>query len=136
MGLFNLFKKQIKEPEWISRLPKEYVELILSEIKSNPQACNLDELPQGIGKFGLVSTNPIPVYGIPSNEIYLKKLLFKNGERFRWRRVGSMNENIIEKPIDEYELFDLQGDRICFLYISPYHWKTSMKAPEGFKIIR
>jgi hypothetical protein len=135
MGIFNFFKKEEKENDWISKIPKNIAEIILQDIKTNPQACSVDEIPQGYGKFGLEKTNPIPVYGVPSNETYLTSLRTKNGERLRWRRVGSIEISNIVKPIDEYEIFNAEGNTIAFIYLSPYHWKTSKKAPEGFKII-
>jgi hypothetical protein len=135
MGLFSIFKKEPKQPDWISLIPKEMVEMMLSEIKRNPQACSQDEIPQGVGKFGLVDTNPIPVYGVPSNEIYLSRLKRSNGDNIRWRRIGSHEVNNITKPIDKYEIFDLKGNTIGYIFLNPYHWKISEKAPEGFKLV-
>ena len=128
MGLLDFFSKQPKEPDWATLLPKEIADIMLSEIKSNPQACSLDELPFGTGLFGIERTNPIPVYGVPENEKYLSKLRLHNGERVRWRRVGSLQVKSIERPIDEYEIFNLRGDTITFLYLSPYHLKTGNSA--------
>lgn len=135
MGLFSFLKKETKQPDWVSGLPKEFADMLLSEIKGNPQACSLDEIPQGFGNFGLSETNPVPVYGVPSNEIYLSRLRRKNGETFRWRRIKSKEVHNITKPIDEYELFDVKGNTIGHLYICPYHWKISNKAPEGFVLV-
>lgn len=133
MGLFDFFKKNNKQPDWVSKLPKEMVDLLLREIKSNPQACSLDEIPQGFGEFGLEVTNPIPVYGVPSNEIYLSRLVLRDNSVIRWRRVGSMEVPNIIKPIDKYEIFSQNGDTFGFIYISPYHWKISNKYPNEFK---
>ena len=135
MGLFDFFKKQPNEADWMSMLPKEFADALLMEIKNNPQACNLDEIPQGVGRFGLVPTNPVPVYGIPSSQIYLHKLRDRAGERLRWRRNGSFDVNNIAKKVDEYEIYDFSGDVLTTIYISPYHWKTSSKAPAGFKYV-
>jgi len=75
MGLFDFFKKEEeKQPEWLSMIPKEMANMFLSEIENNPQACKLDEIPQGTGNFGLDKTNPVPVYGVPENEKYLSEL--------------------------------------------------------------
>mgnify|MGYP005870141117 CR=1 FL=1 len=108
--------------------------MLLREIKTNPQACCLDEIPEGKGRFGLDQSNPVPVFGIPSNEVYLKRLSIRGGGSIQWRRVHSIQDSIIEKSIDEYEIFDGNGDAITFIYISPYHLKISNKAPEGFEI--
>tara|TARA_R110002124_G_scaffold284345_2_gene461449 strand:- start:534 stop:1274 length:741 start_codon:yes stop_codon:yes gene_type:complete len=139
MGLFDFFKsssdKPRKENDWVSSLPPEIADQILQEIKSNPQACNFDEIPQGIGVFGHERTNPIPTYGLPSNELYLKSLRNKFGERLIWRRKQSVKVNNIVKPVDQYEIFSIEGDTIANLFLSPYHWKTSEKAPKGFKMV-
>lgn len=136
MKLLNLFSiKKTNDPFGYLGIPRELIKLIISEIKSNPQACTEDVIPQGIGKFGLTETNPVPVHGIPSNEIYLSRLRRNNGERIRWRRLGHVTNEIIFSPVDKYEIFDMKGNTISYIYISPYHWKTSNKAPEGFKII-
>jgi hypothetical protein len=136
MGLFDFFRKKpaAKEADWIHRLPAAMVQGMLHEIKSNPQACSLDEIPQGSGLFGRVATNPVPVYGIPSNETYLHRLRNSAGERLRWRRMGSINVANIVSKVDEYEIFDYQGNVVAHVYISPYHWKTSDKPVHGFTI--
>jgi hypothetical protein len=78
----------------------------------------------------------VPVFGVPSNEQYLSKLRFKNGERIRWRRNGSLTIDSIWGPIDEYDIFNMKGDTVCQFYISPYHLRTSQKAPEGFVLVK
>lgn len=135
MGFFDFFKPKKVEPpqeDWTTMFPKEIVDGLLDEIKSNPQACRTDEISQGIGEFGLEKTNPIPVYGIPSNESYLQSLRTSNGEVLRYRRTGSIEVDNINKRVDEYEIFNFQGETIAFIYISPYHWTTSKKSPIGF----
>lgn len=137
MGLFDFLKikksNQLKE-DWTKTFPKEIVEKFLSEIKDNSQACRIDEIPDGIGEFGLEKTNPIPTYGIPSSQEYLHSLRTINGEVLRYRRTGSINVDNINKPVDEYEIFNFQGETIAFIYISPYHWATSSKPPIGFYV--
>jgi hypothetical protein len=136
MGLFDRFNKQEpKVDDWLSKMPKEFTEMMLEKIKSNPQACSLDEIPQGIGRFGLDKTNPIPVYGLPSNNTYLQSLRTQNGELLRFRRNGSIDVSNIVNLVDEYEIYNSSGDIIAILYLSSYHWKTSRKAPQGFRIL-
>lgn len=125
-----------RKPYWISTYPKETADLIPMMINANPQACKDDVIPQGYGEFGLTSTNPIPVYGIPENEDYLSKLRLQNGEKIFWERVGSVSADNINEPIDKYLIKNHNGKKITYLYISPYHLNTSMKAPKGFKILR
>jgi hypothetical protein len=136
MGLFNIFKKQNPQKDsWVSTMPKEVVDRLLKEIKSNPQACNLDKIPQGFGLFGLEKTNPIPIYGLPENEDYLHSLRTLKGSLVGFRRNGCIEVGNIVKPFDEYEIYNSTGDTIAKLYLSPYHWKTSKKSPRGFKLI-
>ena len=136
MGFLNLFKfkKKSLEKNWTSLAPKEIVEGMLNEIKNNPQACNSDNIPQGFGEFGLEKTNPIPTFGIPSNQSYLHSLRTLNGEILRYRRNGSIEVDNINKRIDEFEIYNYAGEVIAYLYLSPYHWITSKKAPIGFYI--
>lgn len=135
MGLFDFFKNkpQIQLSfDWTKAVPKEFVDWHLSEINSNPQATKSDIISDGNGEFGLEKTNPIPTYGIPSKTAYLNSLRTKNGEIIGYRRTGSFEVDNIKKPVDEYEIFNFQGETIAFLYFSAYHWKTSIKSPLGF----
>jgi tetratricopeptide (TPR) repeat protein len=95
-----------------------------------------DELPIGFGEFGRCMTNPIPVRGIASNEVYLRKLVTKDNKKIKWERIGSQISEVkgIDKPIDIYEVFTEDRKESEILYIFPYNRKTSNKAPEGFKI--
>lgn len=91
-----------------------------------------DTIPEGYGEFGRDITNPIPIHGIPENEVYLKKLRLYNGSKISWTRIGSCSSPNIKHLIDDYEIFDNNGEKICELYLCPYHKKTSNKAPKGF----
>ena len=106
--------------------------MIVMGIISNPDACDQDEIPGAIGEFGLNKTNPVPVYGIASNEIYLKGLKTEFGENITWTRKGSILIDEIQKEIDEYLIYNENGKYLTTIYISPYHWKTSKKIPKGF----
>ena len=134
--MFAFFKKKPTEIDWPSKVPTEIAVKFLNEIKTNSQACRTtDQIPNAKGPFGLSSSNPVPVYGIPSNEIYLGRLRMPNGDLLRWRRLQSISHENIEKSIDDYEIFDRSGATIAHIYISAYHWRTSLKPPAGFKII-
>ena len=113
-------------------LDENLLVMIVQGIASNPQASNTSSIKEGKGEFGLSKTNPIPVYGIPSNEIYLKQLKTNLGGKITWKRKGSIKVKEIEKEIDEYLIFDEKGKKIATFFISPYHWKTSKKFPKGF----
>jgi hypothetical protein len=124
-----------KELDWISKMPKEFAQLLLQQIKLNPQATVTDEIYGMVGEFGLEPSNPVPVYGVPSNEVYLGRLRTLDGMPIKWERVGSMRHNSIYEPIDNYNIFNSTGNKITNIYISPYHLHTSLKAPKGFKIV-
>jgi hypothetical protein len=124
-----------KELDWVSMMPKEFAQLLLQQIKSNPQATVTDEIYGTVGEFGLDPTNPVPVYGIPNNDVYLGRLRTLDGMPIKWDRVGSIQINGIYEPIDNYNAFDSKGNKIANIYISPYHLHTSLKAPKGFKMV-
>jgi hypothetical protein len=137
MRLLNFFRKVIKKSvssDWTNEFPKDIVEPLLAEIKDNNQATSENSIKEGFGEFGLEKTNPIPVFGIPSNDKYLKLLRSNNDEILSYRRTGSILVENISKRVDEYEVFNVKGDTIAFIYISPYHWQTSQQAPVGFYI--
>jgi len=94
---------------------------------------DLDEIPGGYGEFGLTKTNPVPVKGIISNEIYLKRLRAPEGNPITWKRLGSTGAPNIEESIDIYEIKNSYGQVISTIYISPYHKRISNKAPRGFR---
>lgn len=98
--------------------------------------CTSDEIPCGTGEYGLCASNPIPVKGIPSSEIYLSRLRLENGEKIKWNRLFSTRSNNINGPIDMYVIETISGKEICKIYISPYQSITSNKAPKGFKIVK
>jgi hypothetical protein len=124
-----------KELDWASMMPKEFAQLCLQQIKSNPQATVTDEIYGTVGEFGLDPSNPVPVYGVPSNEVYLGRLRTLDGMPVKWERVGSMQHDSIYELIDNYNIFNSTGNKITNIYISPYHLHTSLKAPKGFKIV-
>ena len=113
-------------------LDENLLVMVVQGIVSNPQASDKPSIKEGKGEFGLSKTNPIPVYGIPSNEIYLKQLKTNLGGKITWKRKGSIKVKGIEKEIDEYLIYDEKGKKIATFFISPYHWKTSKKLPKGF----
>ncbi len=131
--MIDMNRTRREKPSWYHFLPRDIADLHLSEIESNPQASTSGEIISGFGIFGLEPTNPIPVNGIPMNELYLSNLCSQNNSAIKWRRVGSIEVKNISKPVDKYEIFEKKGNTICFIYLSPYHWKTSEKCPEGFK---
>ena len=134
--------EKIKEQiEKILKLQKEeqkrnniHSDLTKHLVSGNKQATSSDEIPEGIGEFGLTVTNPVPVKGLANNRIYLDKLRTVEGAAIEYERLGSTKTQNIEKPIDIYKIF-INDIFITKVYISPYHKKTSMKAPKGFQLI-
>lgn len=127
---------------------------------SNPDACKADEIPKGIGKFGLVKTNPIPVYGIDNVPNYMEQLRYKYTSQkgivlyypIQYKRTidsdnseegtsisdssdteASTSADNIGDYIDVYNIYSFDGERkLAKFYLHSYHWKTSVKVPEGF----
>jgi len=110
---------------------KEYNELL---DKLNINGTDKDEIPGGKGRFGLDVTNPIPTRGIYGSNNYLKKLIDIDGNSVSSSRLSSTFSPNIKNPIDIYEIRDKDNIVKAKLFISPYHKKTSSKAPEGFML--
>jgi hypothetical protein len=125
---------KIEIEDWLNTYPEDLANQMINEILDNPQASFQDEISQGLGRFGLDPTNPIPIFGVPNNRIYLYKLRLGNGEKITWRRMGSLTVSNIEFPVDEYAVHSTIGYRVTKLYLSSYHLKTSNKAPDGFML--
>jgi hypothetical protein len=95
-----------------------------------------DEIPEGIGEFGLEKTNPIPVNGITSAQFYLNLLRTTDNKTIKFVRKGSVDVDNISQPVDIYEVFPFDDEEDNeFLYISIYHKRRSEKAPKGFYIV-
>ena len=75
MGFFDLFKKKKERTLYdeLMDIPgmKEQIELFEIMSEANKGGCTTDEMPEGIGEFGLVPTNPIPVNTIQGSILYL-----------------------------------------------------------------
>ena len=102
---------------------------------SDSCGCDLDEIPGGLGEFGLDPTNPIPVRGVASNKIYLNEIRTANGQKIEYKRNVSLKVPNIVGNIDEYEISQ-SGQFLCKLYVSPYHQKISQRPPKGFILIQ
>ncbi len=129
MGLFDFFggKKRKEEKEAMEMLAL-YMQ---HQFDSRQGSVDTDELPNGIGPFGLVKTNPIPTRNVNGSNDYLSRLRTMRGSRVESRRVGSTGaEEITNGMIDIY-VVSADGQEAT-LYICPYHKRTSGKAPDGF----
>jgi hypothetical protein len=128
-------------------------------ISNNLNATKEDIIPEGIGEFGIEKSNPIPIYGIDNIENYFSTLRYID-ESGKWLPVTYLrtNENDqsklgtskptqeglsystsaenIGENIDVYNIYTFDGkNKLAKLFIHCYHWKNSLKAPAGFKLI-
>lgn len=88
----------------------------------------VDQLPNGLGRFGLDEGNPIPVNGAIGELAYLSRLETNQGERLLFHRVGSIN------LIDIFEAVTYSGSEWYIFYVDLYHPRRSRIAPPGFKM--
>lgn len=89
-----------------------------------------DQIPGAVGEFGLDVNNPIPVKSVLGAIEYLESLTFSDGSKVKYVRVGSMSSAYIKHPVDAYELSRDSGDKVCTIYLSPYHKRNSRKKPD------
>jgi len=102
-------------------------------VRANPQLCETTDAITGApGEFGLAVTNPVPVAGIPAEREYLGRLRTPAGAAVQWQREGSTEVPEVAYPVDIYQVYDYAGQPLTRIYISPYHLRTSRRAPEGF----
>ncbi len=94
MGFFDLFKKKKERTLYdeLMDIPgmKEQKELFDIMSEANKGGCTTDEMPEGIGEFGLVPTNPIPVNTVQGSILYLGGLRAMDGTRVNNKRLGSL----------------------------------------------
>jgi hypothetical protein len=91
-----------------------------------------DVLPNGVGKFGITPTNPIPSISPSANEYYLRSLTFR-GQPISYKRISTIESNTINGFVDQY-VVSQNGSDICNIYINPYQKKTSGLPPKGFQL--
>lgn len=92
-----------------------------------------DEIPEGIGIFGLEPSNPIPTKGIAGSKEYPKNLRTSSGHKLTWDRWGSLQPKNIADPVDGYIVVDeTTGEELRMIFLCPYHKRNSAKAPDGF----
>ena len=127
-------------------------------ISAEHDASCLDQNPNGEGEFGIVKTNPVPVYGIDNIPAYMDKLRYeyisKKGittyNQVDFVRttdsdqssIGSKKPAIdpvasstsspnINGPIDVYNLYSIGGEKLAKIYVNCYSLKTSNKVIDG-----
>lgn len=102
---------------------------------SDDVGVDADEVAQGIGEFGFDPTNPIPVRGILSNDLYLERLRTSDGRAIQFERLRSLTVSNVFGNVDEYEISQA-GRTLAKLYLSPYNRRISSRPPEGFLMIK
>lgn len=168
MGLFNLFRRKSQAEKNITFLQNLRKKTVVNETKSLMHSMiissehddsYLDVNPNGKGAFGLVKTNPIPVYGIDNIPAYMDKLRYeytsKSGTTtynhvdylrttdFDQSNIGSKKPNTkpeasstsatnISGLIDVYNIYSIGGEKLSKIYVNCYSLKTSNKIIEGF----
>ena len=167
MGLFDLFKRKTvaeKNIEYLQRLRKKTIvqekksmmhEMIVGSFHDSSL---LDEHPNGEGDFGLVKSNPIPIYGIDNIPTYMDKLRYKytsksgsgtstynpvdfvrttDNDKYRVGSkkpdntpvASSTSSTNIEGHIDVYNLYSMGGEMLAKIYVNCYSLRTSNKVP-------
>ncbi len=135
MSIFDIFKKKKPKSVWdaMMDIPELKTQKELYDVMSemNKDGCTSDEMPEGVGEFGLEPTNPIPVNTVQGSILYLRGLRAPDGTRVNNERLGSLKVSNIQKPIDKYLITHENGSELAIIYISPYQAKNSKKAPKG-----
>ena len=131
MGLFDFFSsKKKKESQEAMKFIAMYAQ---HQAESREGSVDADELPNGVGLFGLVVTNPIPTRSVTGSEQYLSNLKTLTGVRVKHHRLGSTSaKEITNGMIDMYRI-SAEGQEVT-IYLCPYHKRNSGKAPAGFML--
>jgi len=130
------FRKPITAWDAFLAIPgaKDQGELYEALLKLCRDGVDADELPNGMGRFGLDVENPIPTKTVMGSRVYLSQLQTESGESVKYERVGSITVDAIAHPIDRYKLTLANGKVLGTIYVSPYHLRNSTRAPHGFKL--
>lgn len=90
------------------------------------------------GDFGYSKANPVKATSINNSYVYLKKLKTSKGKKIDYRRIGSVDLDGFDKPIDEYLIYEnlLFGRKkqIGNIYINAYSNENSNEVPNGLII--
>lgn len=129
MNLFDIYIKLMDSPE----LEKQRKLFDLMSEMNSKEGCTTDEIPNGIGEFGIESTNPIPTNTVYGSILYLGGLRTLDGKKVNSKRICSLSAKNIQKPIDKYLITHENGTELAVIYISPYHAVNSKKSPRGLK---
>ena len=169
MGIFDFLKPKSAEEKRHEEFERVRAEIIIREqvsqmnvfiLMSEHDDSGLDENPNGIGRFGLDKTNPIPINGLDNLDAYMDKIRYKfvsqkNGNTTfnpviyirssenDQQRIGdakpegefiasSLTVDNVKGTIDVYNLYTIGNILLGKIFINSYSLKTSNKVPEGF----
>lgn len=136
MGLFDSFKKRTSPAQDSSQQDAmlELLKAFNDDIQKN--GLDVDELPNGVGEFGLDKTNPIPTNTAFGSSDYLKRLRTLDGKPIKFSRIGSFSVDLFPgQSIDGYNIQSASGEKLPVLWLNMYHKRNSNKAPKGFKLV-
>jgi hypothetical protein len=131
MGIFDKFRKKNPESELKQLLEMQEA---LHTVMSDGGGVDADELPNGVGRFGFDPNNPIPCKTTLGSMAYLERLHTEDGAKVVAERIGSFGSEVVDSPIDGYQLTHPNGSDLGIVYISPYQGRISNKAPVGFML--
>lgn len=107
---------------------------LMSAMQSMGEGVDADEMPGGIGEFGISPDNPIPCQTIVGSMAYLANLRAEDGSKVTAERQGSHNSKVSGSPVDCYLIRHADGRELAKIFISPYQGRVSRKAPRGFRL--
>src|SRR5664279_5625653 len=119
MGLLDLFRKKPKTVwDLVQENPFFQQQKELFELTSRicEDGVDSDELPNGIGKFGMVATNPIPCKTVFGSTSYLAHLRWSDGKKIEYERLGSTSSPVSPHPIDVYKIRHPDGRVLATIY--------------------
>lgn len=137
MGVFDLFRKKPKSVlDELNENPifKQQKEIYDAMCLMCEDGVDADELPNGIGDFGMSINNPIPCKTIFGGTSYLGRLRDMDGTKLVYDRIGSFHSDVSPHPVDGYKISHPDGMEFGTIYLSPYQKRTSAKAPKAFKL--
>lgn len=140
MGMLNSWFGQEADRTRSEKMYDEALALFNSAEKQNAQlpkdvkakvegGIDCDEIPDGTGAFGHAVTNPIPVNGSFGEMTYLSRL--------RLRATGSMvffHKIKTIGTVDMFELINVSGKFVDYLYLDMYHPRVSRLYPAGYTL--
>jgi hypothetical protein len=106
----------------------ELLHPVMKEVLESAPAYDKD--PNGIGPFGFIETNPIPVNGPIGQLAYLSRLETQSGQRILFHRLGAID------TVDVFEAVSFDGAEWFILFVDFYHPRRSRLTPDGFRFLK